>query len=185
MIFSIHLHREELPYWGPELRPHFILSQFRVEGSALAAFLGPCDVKTDHLVDWEDRLVNDTIRSARMVHFLGEFFGITLREGVWLQRLLIAQIFEDLTMQGVQGLRRDGDDLFIADRKLSVSIVTASAVSVLLHAGINVDASGAPVPAVGLEEFELDPIAFAQRTLERFSTEWESVFRATTKVRPV
>ena len=69
---------KSIPYTGPELRPHFILSQFRIQGSAVVAFRGPCDVKTEALVDWEDRLAADSIRAAEMVHFLGEFFGPTL-----------------------------------------------------------------------------------------------------------
>lgn len=175
---------EPRPYTGPELRPHYILSSTRIEGSALIAFAGPCHVVTDHLVDWEDRLANDHIQAKQMLHFLGEFFGLGLREGVWLQRLFVAQLAEELLARGVS-VRRDGDDLFVGDRKMSVSIVTASAVSILLHTGVNIDPAGAPVPAVGLAELGIDPASFAQAALCRFETEWHSIHRATTKVRPV
>ena len=40
---------------------------------------------------------------------------------------------------------RKGDDLFLGEGKLSVSIATASPVSTLIHLGVNEDASGAPV----------------------------------------
>ena len=75
---------KKISYTGGELRPHWILSQFKLQGSAVVAFLGACDVKTSELVDWEDRLANDHIRAAEMVHFIGEFFGPTLREGVYV-----------------------------------------------------------------------------------------------------
>jgi hypothetical protein len=177
---------EKIPYLGPELRPHFILSRFRIEGSALVAFRGPCDVKTDHLVDWEDRLQNDSIRAAEMVHFLGEFFGITLKEGVWIQRLLVSEMLALLLMKGVPA-SRSGDDLYVAGRKLSVSIVTASPVSVLLHLGINVDAAGAPVAAVGLSELLPPELiqALTEELLQRFQAEYAGVERAAVKVRPV
>ena len=188
MKFKTYFHASELEYTGPELSPHFILSRFRVEGSCLAAFHGPCFVKTDHLVDWEDRLQNDHIKAKKMIHFLGEFFGITLREGVWIQRLIVSQILNELVSQGLKATR-DGDDIFIeqggAQKKLTVSIVTASAVSVLLHLGVNIDSTGAPVSAIGLSDFMIDPIALTEKILAWFSSEFESVERATVKVRPV
>ena len=143
-MLQTYFSKDERPYTGPELAPHFILTRFAVKGSAITAFCGPCFVKTEHLVDWEDRLVNDRIEAKRMVHFLGEFFGISLREGVVLQRLFMARIKESLLAKmgaeaALRGLKRDGDDLFVDGKKLSVSIVTASPVSVLLHAGINID----------------------------------------------
>jgi len=181
------LHSSEIiPYRGPELRPHFILSRFGIEGSALVAFRGPCRVETDHLVDWEDRLASDHIAAKEMVHFLGEFFGITLREGVWIQRHLVQEASARLRARGLE-VRRDGDDLFLADGKLSVSIVTASPVSVLLHLGVNLDPEGAPVRAAGLSG-NLDAASIAdwiRSLLEDFKKEWVSVGRATVKVKPV
>lgn len=188
MKFQTYFHPKELEYTGPELSPHYILSRFGVEGSCLSAFIGPCMVKTDHLVDWEDRLQNDHIRAKKMIHFLGEFFGISLREGVWIQRLIVSQIETDLLGEGCK-VRRSGDDLYVThsgeEKKLSVSIVTASAVSVLLHLGLNIDAEGAPVSAVGLEELKVDAKSLTQKILNWFETEFESVERATVKVRPV
>lgn len=177
---------EKMTYYGSELRPHFILSKWKIEDSALVAFRGPCDVKTDHLVDWEDRLAHDFIRAKEMMHFLGEFFGITLKEGIWIQRLLVSELGCMLTEMGLK-VSRSGDDLFINQKKLSVSIVTASPVSVLLHLGINIDAEGAPVAAIGLKEClsreKIDQVF--QSLLAKFAAEYESVHRASVKVRPV
>jgi len=190
MLFQTHFHSEELTYFGPELCPHFILSRFRVEGSCLAAFIGPCQVKTEHLVDWEDRLQNDHIQAKKMIHFLGEFFGITLKEGVWIQRLIVSHIHAQLLSRGL-AVSRSGDDLFVGSggpsalKKLSVSIVTASPVSVLLHLGINVDSEGAPVVAIGLKDLNIEPREFAENLLRWFKGEFESVERACVKVRPV
>jgi len=188
MKFQTHFYETPLEYTGPQLSPHFILSKFKIEGSCLAAFHGPCNVKTDDLVDMEDRLQNDHIKAKQMIHFLGEFFGITLREGVWIQRLMVSEIFGYLLAEGLN-VRRDGDDIFIdhagRPKKLSVSIVTASTVSVLLHLGINIDSAGAPVAAVGLADFMIDPKKLTERVLTWFEKEFESVERATVKVRPV
>jgi hypothetical protein len=185
-----------MAYTGPELRPHFLLEKFKLQGSAVAAFVGPCEVKTEHLVDWEDRLANDFIRSKLMVHFLGEFFGISLSEGVLYQRLFMAIAGQEIARQTGKIVRRDGDDLFWNDgkteRKLSVSIVTASPVSRLLHAGINLDATGAPVAAAGLFDLgvgaahDLVPVKdLVSRILTTFSAEVEGIEWACAKVRPV
>ncbi len=185
-MLETHFAKEKFTYFGPELRPHFILSKYRIEGSALLCFRGACEVKTDHLVDWEDRLQNDFIRAKEMLHFLGEFFGITLKEGIWIQRLIVSEALAYLLNAGIKA-ERTGDDLFIEGRKLSVSIVTASPVSVLLHLGLNIDSEGAPVKAIGLGEIfsEQQIQEFADYLLSRFKEEYQSVNRAAVKVRPV
>jgi hypothetical protein len=188
---STQFSKVERPYTGPELRPHFLLTEMGLRGSSIGAFIGPCSVKTEHLVDWEDRLAQDRIEARWMVHFIGEFFGMGLREGVFVQRLFMATlgelVNEHLLKAGRAGdlVRREGDDLFAGNRKLSVSIVTASPVSLLLHAGINIDPEGAPVPAIGLQELGVRPEEWVPEALTRFAREWESVDWATSKVRPV
>jgi|GEM_PF-359517 len=194
--------KEQRPYTGVELRPHFLLSEMGLKGSALAGFVGPCEVKTEHLVDWEDRLAEDKIAACQMVHFIGEFFGAgrSLQEGVLIQRFLMAMMAEDLNeilfKKGSKRLcYRRGDDLYIPvdiaagvselPRKLSVSIVTASPVSLLLHVGVNVDPTGAPVPAIGLAELGVDVQSWASGVVERFAAEWQDMEWACAKVRPV
>lgn len=176
----------ERAYTGVELRPHFLLTELGLRGSAIGAFIGPCQVQTEHLVDWEDRLANDRIEARWMVHFIGEFFGMGLREGVFAQRLLMSLMGEVANEHlGKTALRRSGDDLFAGDRKLSVSIVTASPVSLLLHAGINIDPAGAPVAAIGLGELGVLPETWVPEVLRRFAEEWEGIHWACAKVRPV
>lgn len=189
-VFDSIFSPEERVYRGPELRPHFLLTELGLRGSGIGAFIGPCHVLTEHLVDWEDRLAHDRIEAKRMVHFIGEFFGIGLREGVALQRLFMSvcgDVLRELAPSAQ--IRRDGDDLFLeggrVPRKMSVSIVTASNVSILLHAGINVDPEGAPVPAAGLLELGVAPEKFATRVLERVTAEIEGIHWACAKVRPV
>jgi hypothetical protein len=180
-----HWSHANKPYLGPELRPHFILETQKIWGSAVMAWVGPCEVKTEHLVDWEDRLENDFIRAKAMVHFLGEFFGAELFATVGLQRLFASIVVEVLRADYGLTASRSGDDVFMDTRKMSVSIVTASPVSTLLHFGVNVDPEGAPVAAVGLLEFKIEPSEFAKKVLERFKNEYHSMALACTKVRPV
>ncbi len=85
----------------------------------------------------------------------------------------------------VPELRRDGDDLWAGERKLSVSIATASPVSTLMHVALNIDPTGAPVPAVGLAEWGVDPEELAGEVLASYAAEMASADRARCKVRGV
>ncbi|MCM2323241.1 MAG: DUF366 family protein [Oligoflexia bacterium] len=190
MMMTTVFSKAERAYTGVELRPHFLLSELGLKGSGIGAFIGPCRVSTEHLVDWEDRLAADRIEARWMVHFIGEFFGTpALREGVLLQRLLMAILCDEVNARlltvGASRCRREGDDLFVGDRKLSVSIVTASPVSLLLHIGINIDPAGAPVPALGLGELGILPDEWVPAVLGRMEEELRSVEWACAKVRPV
>jgi hypothetical protein len=187
---QFHVSHEVRPYTGVELRPHFLLSELGIRGSAIAVFTGPCHVQTDHLVDWEDKLAHDRIDAKEMIHFVGEFFGMSLNEGVLTQRFFMATLLEvcNEELQRLEKgalLNRTGDDLWVGDRKLSVSIVTATPVSVLMHVGINIDPKGAPVPAVGLAEIGVDPARIVSSFSERFMKEWNDMKWACTKVRPM
>ena len=70
-------------------------------------------------------------------------------------------------------------------KKLSVSIATASPVSCLIHAGINVTTAGTPVQTASLEMLGVDPNAYMAWVAENFARDYEKVLAATTKVRPV
>jgi hypothetical protein len=183
----------ELVYTGGELRPHFVLEKTGIYGSGLVAFVGPCHVNTDSLVDWEDRLASDSIAARSMLHFIGEFFSINLQSGVLLQRLFMAQACSILVEMGVPARRR-GDDIYIGhgseEKKLSVSIATTSSVSVLVHWALNIDASGAPhtVRAIGFNDLGWPTekvLSFAKELLTQYSAEIEGVLKAQCKVMPV
>src|SRR4029450_1750263 len=179
----------ELPYTGEELRSHFLYERFGLLGDAALAFVGPCRVPLEKMVDLEDVKAKKPIFSEKMLHFLLEFFECDLTKTVFLQRLLISAFFEELTRRvGAHGgapLCRRGDDLYDGDAKLSVSIATVSPVSTLIHAGINVSSRNTPVLTKGLEDYGTNPKDFAEAVLKTFSFEIESARRAAAKVRAV
>jgi hypothetical protein len=119
-----------------------------------------------------------------MAHVIVEHPGCALETAVLRQRLLVAVLGEVLAGMGKLA-RRDGDDLYYDGRKLTVSIAAPSSVSCLIHLGINVDAGGAPVPAVGLGEMGIDARAVLEELLSRYARELETAAHATTKVKTV
>lgn len=177
---------QEIKYEGWQLSPHWIYKNFKIQGDATVAFIGECEVKLTEMVDIEDVINDEPIYSKSMLSFISEQFNVGLVEGVFRQRLLICIIKEALEKRGFK-ITRNGDDLFFDGRKLTVSIATKSINSVLIHTGINIDSTGAPVKASGLtsELGIVDIKEFAQEILTKYSDEIDDIVMASTKVRGV
>ena len=176
----------EIKYIGSQLAPHWIYKNFKLQGDAIVAFIGECEVALTEMVDIEDVINNEPIYSKYMLSFISEQFNIGLVEGVFRQRLLVTCIKEALERRGFF-VRRNGDDLFVNDKKLSVSIATKSMTSVLIHTGLNILSDGAPIPVSGLgSDLGIEDIKeFAQEIMQKYSDESEDIILASTKVRGV
>ena len=177
---------KEIKYIGSQLAPHWIYKNFKMQGDAIVAFLGECKVDLTEMVDIEDVINNEPIYSKYMLSFITEQFGVNLSEGVFRQRLLVCIIKELLEERGIFVVR-NGDDLMIDGKKLSVSIATKSTTSILIHTGLNILSEGAPVKASGLtSELGITDIKeFALEIMKRYSEELEDINLASTKVRGV
>ena len=173
------------PYTGKELHSRFILERTGIEGDAAIAWVGPCDVPNENLVDTEDRDAGEFIRAKSMLHFIVETAGKDLHRAVYRQRLLVAIAADAIREMSDKIVVRQGDDLFVGTGKLSVSIATKSPVSTLIHLGINIDGSGAPVKTSDLKTLGIDPQALAKTVLERFAAEEDGIRHAKSKARPV
>jgi hypothetical protein len=157
-------------------------------GDSIIAWVGPCNVSFEHMVDGEDLLARATIAGDKMVHFIVEKFDSSLLAAVGLQRLL-ASIVKDILLREsgeralAQTLIRDGDDIFSGERKLSISIATQSPVSSLIHFAVNVTNEGTPVKTLSLADLKIEPKAFAITVMDAFSKEVATIVEATQKVR--
>lgn len=185
-MMKTKLIQEEIKYIGSQLAPHWIYKNFGLQGDAIVAFKGECEVKLTEMVDIEDVINNEPIYSKYMLSFISEQFGVNLVEGVYRQRLLICIIKELLEEKGIF-VKRNGDDLIINGGKLSVSIATKSVTSILIHIGLNIMSEGAPVKASGLtSDLGITDIdGFALEVMKRYSEEVEDINLASTKVRGV
>ena len=179
-----HAAPDEIKYTGEQLRSLWIYRTFGIEGDAIVWFVGACDVSGERLVDQMDAAGGDFIKAARMLHFIVEHFDGDLNHAILRQRLLVCLAREVLSGD-TRSLRRTGDDLFVADRKLSVSIATVSPVSTLVHFGLNIDPSGAPVPACGLAELGIDPLRLAEKLAATYIAEVKRMAKARCTVRGV
>ena len=175
----------QVTYDGSQLRPHWIRRTTGVVGDAIVAFRGPCAVSQTEMADLVDLLDGSAIAGDDMLHFVAELFDDgDLPRALLRQRLLTAMAMEQLGLlaPGAE-LRRDGDDLFVGECKLSISVATRSMVSTLLHFAVNVGTAGTPVPTVGLSDLGVDAREFADRLLAAVAREEDSMAAARCQVR--
>lgn len=175
-------------YDGSQLRSLFAYLKYNLMGPSIVSWTGSCDVSLDHMVDGEDLLAGEKICGQEMLHFIVEVFSIKLFSGVCLQRLLASIVMQELRKNCkdkvlVEGLFRDGDDLYLEDRKLTISIATQSPTSTLIHFAINVTNEGTPVKTACLEDLSLEPQPFAKAVMKSFVQEFVTVEEATQKVK--
>ncbi|HAG12089.1 MAG TPA: DUF366 domain-containing protein [Desulfotomaculum sp.] len=176
---------ETVPYDGKQLSSLWAYRTWGVKGDSIIGFRGPCDIDFEDMIDLEDVLSKSAIYSPDMLHFIVEHFDHDLEKGVLRQRLLINIIKEILEFHGIRTLRL-GDDLYIDDGKLSISIATVTPVSTMIHAGLNVSRENIPVKAsclleAGLAENQILPLA--EEICRSYAGEIESIFLARCKVR--
>lgn len=175
-------------YDGTQLRSLFAYLQHGVLGDSIVSWIGPCNVSLDHMVDGEDLRENSQIRGEQMVHFIVEMFDCSLFAAVNAQRLLASIVMEKLRLlsplkEQAQKLRRDGDDIFLENQKLSISIATVSPSSALIHFAVNVVNEGTPVETLSLKDLQVDAQKFADTIITAFAGEMTSVKQATQKVK--
>lgn len=179
--------QREFPYDGTQLRSLFGYLDHGVQGDSVVSWIGPCSISFDHMVDGEDLLEQSPIEGARMVHFIIEKFHTPLVAGVALQRLFASIALDYLrTRVGAQvasEMSRSGDDLYLRDGKLSISIATVSPMSTLIHFAVNTTNDGTPVKTACLADLGVDPAEFAREVCARFVSEMSSIEEACVKVK--
>lgn len=176
---------KEFKYDGTQLRSLFAYLEYSLMGDSIVAWQGACDIPFEHMVDGEDFLARSEIRSNLMLHFIVEKFSSPLFSGVLMQRLLAGlalEIVRELAPQEAKNFRREGDDIFCLDRKLSISIATVSPVSSLIHFAVNVTNENTPVKTCALSDYSILSRDFAEALMKKFCAEIESVQEATQKV---
>jgi hypothetical protein len=176
---------DPFPYDGSQLATAFFDHHAPRADDAAVLFVGEADVATEALVDLEDAEAGAFIYSPLMAHVLLEHRGLSLGEAVWRQRLLVHLAARWIAIRSGVAVDVRGDDLYVRDGKLSVSVATNSPRGSLLHLGLNVETEGAPVRAAGLRDLRIPPQEFLLALARRYAEELRSVRHAAGKVRPV
>lgn len=181
---------KKFPYDGSQLRSLFAYLDHGILGPSVVSWVGPCSIPFSHMVDGEDLLEKAVIQGDEMLHFIIEIFDRDLFSGVALQRLF-ASIAKDYLQTHGKGLlvgkslKRDGDDIYLDSKKLSISIATKSPVSVMIHFAMNVTNQGTPVETLCLKDLQMDPRQAAEDLMGLLCAEFTKITFATQKVRPI
>lgn len=146
MVIPLKLIKLEpgLLYDGSQIKPMWAFKSLGVKGSSIVSWIGPMNIKSDELIDYED--VGLEIKSDEMLHFIIEHFDAQpadIRLCYHRQRILV-MIVQDLLQEiGIETSRK-GDDLYCDEGKLSVSIATCSTSSMKIHFAMNLTSQGTP-----------------------------------------
>nr|WP_255668323.1 DUF366 family protein [Methanocella sp. CWC-04] len=173
---------ETIDYDGSQIGSLWAYTRFRLQDDSIVCFRGKCNVTPDHMIDLEDRVMDEKIESPDMIHFIVEHFDMTsLKLAYARQRLLAAIAAEVFKDRGII-VKRSGDDLFYDGGKLSISIASASPVSHKIHFGINVRCD----EYMSLEKMGItDPEAIMAVIGERYSAEYDDIEMSLRKSRPL
>lgn len=178
---------KEMMYDGTQLSPLFAYLNYEVLGDSIISWAGPCDIPDENILDGEDLLLQAQIKGGHMLHFIVEKFQSTILAAVSLQRLLsslcLDLIKKESSHKEVHKMYRKGDDIYLNDQKLCISVATQSVNSSLIHFAININNEDTPVKTISLEDLKLPHKDFAEKLMTAFSDEVESILVATQKVR--
>jgi hypothetical protein len=169
---------EEIKYDGSQIAQLWAYGM-GIKGDSIVAFHGPMDVTPGNMKDLEDEKANKTIMGDDLIHFIVERFNspASMRLAYYMQRLLVVCIRDVLGKHGIE-TARNGDDLFVDDGKLTVSIASAGVSSEKIHCGINITTKGTPddVKTAALEDLGIsDWKSLAQEISRMFVKEIEDI----------
>ncbi len=171
---------DELEYDGSQLKSLWAYSLLGIKEDSIISFIGPCNVKREHMVDYEDYASGYSIYSPKMLHFIVEHFDeVSLRLIYTRQRLLIS-IARDTIDPTIE---RIGDDLYWNGKKLSVSIATISPISAKIHFGVNIES---PKGYACLKEIGINDVKeLAIEICRRYTAEIMDIEEDLRKTRPI
>ncbi len=183
MTVSTHVLDAPLDYDGSQLASLFAYRTCGIAGDSAVAFRGACRVTDETMVDVEDRRAGARIAADDMLHVVAEAFDERLPAMVLRQRLFGRLAADLVAERSGTPVRVAGDDLFVGDGKLSISVATASPVSALFHFGLNLSNDGTPVETAALGDLGVEWRPFADELLARWAAECADVRFAAAKVR--
>ena len=182
-----HKHVDEIfEYDGSQINPSWAFQEFGIYGSSIVTWIGPVNITSDNLKDFAD--VGLEIKSNYMVNFICEFFDqqpTNMRVAYLRQRLLVMIFREILTEYGIS-TKREGDDIFVENKKLSISIASVSLSSAKIHFALNLEDKGTPddVETIGLFDIKVNGervfnndnlLNLINETVSRFIDELETI----------
>ncbi|ENN96696.1 hypothetical protein J422_00966 [Methanocaldococcus villosus KIN24-T80] len=179
---------ENMEYTGKEIEELWAFKLFNTQKDNIVAFKGRMEVRREFMKDLKDlkrENLDIPIKSELAINFIVEHFDISLREIYLRQRILIFIAKEVIESYGIK-LKRDGDDLYYKDRKLSVSIASKGKISGKIHLGINILSKGAEhVKIIGLNDLKIDADEVMEKIAINYAKEIDKIEKDMRKTFPL
>ncbi|XRO75623.1 DUF366 family protein [Methanocaldococcus sp. 28A] len=162
--------KDKLDYTGREIEPLWAFKTFDVQKDSIVVFRGKMNVSIDNMKDLKDikreKNIKIPIKSEDAINFVVEHFDAIDLKTIYLRQRLLVFIAKEVIESYNIRLKRDGDDLYFEDKKLSVCIACKGTVSAKIHLGINVKSKGAEhVKIIGLEDLEINNVNEVMRKI--------------------
>ncbi|MBI4244752.1 MAG: DUF366 family protein [Planctomycetes bacterium] len=175
--------KKQICYDGSQIESHWGYKNFGLEGDSIISFMGKCDIKFNNIKDLEDKMKGAKISSPLMLHFIIEHFYMDVPTAVFVQRLFACIVKDELESLAKRRLQRNGDDLYLSGRKLTISVASGSLFSSKIHFGINIEeAKDVDVSTMGLNQLKVDPVKFGRIVMDKYAEEFRSSKAASVKV---
>ena len=184
MNFSVR--KEEFSFTAEEMFPHWAYKKYGIAGDSIIAFVGPCRITPEHLIDLEEFRAGTVISAEKMLHFIVEHFDTDLEKAILRQYLLVTILEEKINNRlNAKKVIRWSDDLYDEDYKLTVSAVTKNVISSKIHLGINVVPSKIKVKTRGLSHYDIDPYELAEVIISQYRLENRRLKEKCWKMKPL
>ncbi|MBI4834974.1 MAG: DUF366 family protein [Planctomycetes bacterium] len=174
---------KKIKYDGSQIASLWTYRQTGLTGNGIVAFIGPCQIPAENIVDIEDLRNGKTIAGPLMLHFIIELFEMDLEKAILHQRLFAAITMAILEKHIGYPLSRKGDDIYDGPAKLSISVATLTPVSSKIHFALNIVSKGTPVKTKGLKDYKIPPEKIAHEIMNSFVNEIIDIKNTRCKVR--
>lgn len=167
------------------MRPHWAFKNFGLLGDSIISFTGKIDVKREELIDLFELKRKSMIPDCILLNFVVEHFGDDLGKAILRQRILLSIAEEKLVHRvGNHQINRLGDDLFVQERKLSITAVTVNPVSAKIHLGICVNPPDKG-KFIGLKKLGVDVNELSEVIVAQYRADMHDLKTKEWRMRPV
>ncbi|RKZ33730.1 hypothetical protein DRQ33_03645 [bacterium] len=168
------------------MRPHWALKEFDLWGDSMVIFRGPMNVTPQECIDLKEYKRGTVFPKGDLLHFVIEHFNDNLETGILRQNILVSIAEEKLVHRigSAQKVLRWGDDLYDEDKRLTLTAVAPTLVSVKIHFGICID-SFPESGFAGIDEYSLDPIELGEVIGNQYRADIRRLREKCWRMRPI
>ncbi len=167
------------------MRSHWALIHFDIRGDSIVAFIGTLHIDSDQQLDILEAKGKLSLPDCEMLNLVVEHFGDDLEKGILRQNILLNIAFEKILhrIKDVQ-IMRWGEDLYEGNKRLTVSSVSTTFVSVKIHLGICINPE-LDNGFVGLTKYSIDPVELAEVICNQYRADMRRLKEKCWHIKPV